>query len=488
MHRCHPRVRAALVVAALSWAVGVACAHAPEPIVSGDGSDVATGVTTWPGAAWLPLQEPLGGHRMEVVVVVNGAPAVATIDTGATDTSMSSATARRLGLSALVDAATERREFADAHGERAEARRIVVDSLALGSEWLEDVGVWVLPGDGDLFLIGMDQLRRHDILLDVEQGHVGLFPAGTGPRDSDITIPLRAEENALLVDVEAAGRSETARATLIVDTGAESTMFPSAPAVMAGVDADLRFKKTTVGVLSTRQQAGRFRIDHLRVGGVDVGAVAAYEDIANGGQGPGLLGIDALGRFRVVIVTSGPTPALHLWRLPPRAPTRTTGPQGETCSGGCVGVKLEKRTPFYGVPLPQRDYRTVLEDIAADQLRGGDGSTPVDGPRVFVPSTDGRDDGVCLGIEIHRLYAGQRLEFAVTDAAETPGGRLAGHALTFFIDEVPALGYRACLPLPQATAAMGLTLSTPLSLRFVRTNAAVVEHCEGDICLHWTGP
>jgi hypothetical protein len=151
-------------------------------------------------------------------------------------------------------------------------------------------------------------------------------------------------------------------------------------------------------------------------------------------------------------------------------------------------VKLEKRTPFYGVPLPQRDYRTVLEDIAADQLRGGDGSTPVDGPRVFVPSTDGRDDGVCLGIEIHRLYAGQRLEFAVTDAAETPGGRLAGHALTFFIDEVPALGYRACLPLPQATAAMGLTLSTPLSLRFVRTNAAVVEHCEGDICLHWTGP
>lgn len=471
--------RAAVVVAVV---VVAACASVKDAVVDVDGAEVADVKEAHPDAIWLPLQQPLMQHSLDVVVLVDGQPVVATLDTGAMVTAMSSTLAQRLGLSERVAQSRDHMPITDAHGQAGQASRVLVSTLGFAQQWIDDASVWVFPSERETFLIGMDHLQRYDLYLVIDQGYVGLFPAGQGPRhDDDTVIPLIPGERSVLVRARAPGARGTAEATMVIDTGAEFTTFPSAPALEAGVPADLRFKATTLGVASEQRHEGMFRIDHLAVGDVDVGAVFAREATGNGGNGPGLLGLDVLARTRTLIVTSG-KPELRLAPLPRRPAFVSASPGGFPCQGPCVAVGLVALPLELRAELVRQQVQDILAAAAADQLRGGRGDV-ASGRRTYALPRDQRSDGVCLDVDVDPAYADRVVEFAVTDVA----GELGGNALTVRL-RVPAGGLHDCIDLPASTAPLGLRAGTPLSLRFVRTGPEVVARCEADVCLWWSGP
>lgn len=461
------------------------CATVDEALaVDEDGNDRASVQERWPTAAWLPLQGPLLQHELKIVVLVNGMPAVATLDTGATVTSISSTTAHALGLDDAVAASSDRRGFVDAHGARSESVVVEVDSIAIGSAWMEHQRVDVFPADRDVFLVGLDLLQDFDILIAGDQGVVGLFPAGTGPKqDDDLVVPLEFRDNSLYVKAASTGAYGEAVTELVVDTGAGGTTFPSAPGLAAGVKADLRFKTITQGVASQKEERGRFLLDPLRLGaaGVNVGTVAAWEAIHNDGNGPGLLGVDVFLRFRTLIQPKATQ--LRLRPLAPRPNRRDTGPAGYNCPDGCVSVAVIARDGDAAIA----DFGDTLKDLThryvEAQYREQTGQAPASSGEFIV----GREDRACLAVDVHGVWAGHTVEFAVTDADRQPGGRLAGGALTVIVNVPKSKGFHECIQLPPSTQALGLDPGTPLSLRFLRSDRAVSTKCDGDYCVYWSG-
>jgi clan AA aspartic protease (TIGR02281 family) len=222
---------AAVLVVVAAAAVAPGCASVKDAVVDVDGSEVADVKDAHADAIWLPLQQPLLQHSLDVVVLVDGQPVVATLDTGAMVTAMSSTLAQRLGLAERVAQSTDHMPITDAHGQAGQASRVLVSTLGFAQQWIDNAAVWVFPSERETFLIGMDHLQRYDLYLVVDQGYVGLFPAGQGPKDDDDTvIPLIAGERSLQVRARAPGARGTAEATMVVDTGAEFSMSWRAPA------------------------------------------------------------------------------------------------------------------------------------------------------------------------------------------------------------------------------------------------------------------
>lgn len=454
------------MIASLLGGVALALAAAAPPLapsknplfIEPDGSaathvDVAAGESG--GALWLPLQAPLGQRRLDVVVVVNGAPVVARLDTGAARTSMSSALAARLGVKPKPGALLG----VDATGKTTAVRRAQVATLLLGTRTLTDVDVEVLDAEREVFVLGLDQLMGHELVLALERGLVGLLPLGATPRNrDDQVIPLARAADGRLHARVAAG---TAVAELVVDTGAEATSFPAAPALLAALPADLRFKSTVVGMVGTERHEGFFRIDHLLVGGVDVGAVFAREARNNQGNGPGRLGVDVLGRTPSVLVLGEepewrrlPVPAFSNRAVP------TPGRYPFPCMKHCVTAELRE-----------------LDADARGRLNNG--------RALFLPRVR-RPDDVCLWVDIDAAFAGSVVEFVVGDV-DGDAGRLSGHVLTVQT-RVPVGGSTQCLELPLSTAALAWFPRVPVALRHVRSGRAVTAACEADTCMWWSGP
>lgn len=428
---------------------------------------------------WLPLLGPPGQRRVEVVVLLDGQPTRAILDTGAMTSTISVSLAKRLGLSAEEKTVG----VVDAHGAVTHAQTAVLESIALGRQWIDDVEVLVLPREQDFVLIGYDVLRHFDILLAHDEGVVGLLPPGTAPTTGKpVPLHLDATGRALHIDVEVQGKNDRARSTLVVDTGAEATAFPSAPAMLAGVEVDRRFRSTTVGVASTKEEPGRYALRPLWADGVDLGHVLAWEGLSDDGTS-GLLGNDVLLSHRTTIVSAdapgGPQLVLApLTTLPSTLPCRDYAQSrvGETAvEGACLQVRVVRAE---GADLKQLRFNRAWNNGGAEALSG----EAVD----HLPQRRQQREDVCLEIKVHHLMARQRVQFVVGDAW---GGAFVS-TLALVVNANPQRDTRFCAGLPDSTRLLGIEAGTPLFVRSLRVDDAVdAKLCaDATVCSWYHGP
>jgi predicted aspartyl protease len=425
---------------------------------------------------WLPLLGAPGQRRVEVMVLLDGHPTRAILDTGATTSTIPLTLAMRLEL----EAEEKTVGVVDAHGAVTRAQTAVLDSITLGRQWIDDVEVLVLPErEREVVLIGYDVLRHFDIILAHDEGVVGLLPPGTAPpTGTSVPVQLDPTGRALHVDVEVDGRADRARATLIVDTGADGTAFPSAPAMLAGVEADLRFRSTTVGVASTKEEPGRYALRPLRAGGVDLGNVLAWEGLADDGTS-GLLGNDVLLGHRTTIVSADAPggPKLLLAPLTTLSSTLSCREYGQPRMGEeiaevpCLQVRVVRAE---GADLEQlRFNRAWSNGGAAAGL-------------AVEPQRRAQREDVCLEVKVHHALARQRAQFVVGDA--WGGAFVATMALVVRAD--PQHDGRFCVGMPDSTRLLGIDQNTPLYVRSLRVDDDVdSKHCEdSDVCSWYHGP
>lgn len=433
------------------------------------------------GVEWLPLLGPPGRPRVEVAVLLNGQPTRAILDTGAMSSAIPLALAKRLGVDVDGDTVT----IVDAHGTVASAQLATLESLALGRQWIDHVPVLVLPDEQEreVVLIGYDVLRHFDILLVHDEGVVGLLPPGKAPATgASVPVRLDATGRTLHVDVEVDGRSHRARSTLVLDTGADATTFPSAPAMLAGVDADLRFRATTIGVAGSKEEPGRYALRSLQAGGVDLGNILAWEGITNDGTS-GLLGNDVLLSHRTTLVSAdapgGPRLFLApLTTLPSTLSCRTFGQRrldsDHADATPCVQVRV--------IAAEGAD----LEALRLNRTWNSGGREALSGASLeSLPRRARQRDDVCLEVKLHHAMARDRIQFVVGDA--TDGAFVMTLGIAMKAD--PQHDRRHCLGLPDSTRLLGLGRDTPLSLRSLRVDdGADATLCDADVCSWYHGP
>lgn len=432
-----------------------------------------------PDVEWLPLLGPPGQRRVEVVVLLDGQPTRAILDTGAMTSTISVSLARRLGLSA------EERTVGvvDAHGAVTRAQTAALESLALGRQWIDDVEVLVVPREQELVLIGYDVLRHFDLILAHDEGVVGLLQPGTAPTTGNV-VPVRLDPTgrALHIDVDAPGRNDRARATLVVDTGADATAFPSAPAMLAGVDVDRRFRSTTTGVASTKEEPGRYALRPLRAGGVELGNILAWEGLADDGTS-GLLGNDVLLSHRTTIVSpdapGGPQLLLApLATLPSTLPCRQYAQSRvaeDVNDDACLQVRVLRAD---GADLKQLRFNQAWNNGGAAALLGEAVER--------LPTRRAQRDDVCLEVKLHHLLARERVQLVVGDASGA--GFVATMGLVVKAD--PQHDQRFCVGMPDSTRLLGIDENTPLAVRSLRIDDAVdAKLCDdSDVCSWYHGP
>jgi hypothetical protein len=412
------------VVATLSDAKGSARG---EPPVSEHGSDVSDLPARFPKGDWLPLRGTLRWPVLAVDVTANGEAAVAVLDTGAQTSTMSVEMAGRLGLIGEDGLKGRQTTVRNANGEHVQATTLLLGDLAMGRHRWTEVSAHVVSGmPPDLLLIGADVLSDVDLYLAAEEGLVGVFAGGQGPRElGDVVVVGEAADRELRVLGLADGVAGTAKIPFVVDTGATNTSVPIILGSQARLKADVSYEAMSLGVGGdASERRGRFVLDPLALGTVkgDVGRVLAL-GMPHGEMG--LLGADVLVRRRAMLsVAQG---ALALKPLDRRPPTRSRGPRGVTCPGGpCVSVAVVEKPGTYD---------------ASDM------------------------QGVCLQVDVDRVYGGKTLELVVT--AQDPD-LLDGGAIHLFLT-ADNTGAHVCRPLWKQLAEKGLRAGTPLSLRWVRT-------------------
>jgi clan AA aspartic protease (TIGR02281 family) len=417
------------------------------------GSDESDLPTLYPHGDWLTIDAPLLAMDLWVSVVVNGRTATATLDTGAQTTTMSEPMARRLGV--LADEAPRGSPVhaLDAHGDLIRGERLTLAELVVGERSWRDVGVTVIGQSPDLFLIGADLLQQLDLFIAADEGLVGLFDAGTAPHHpDDVVITLRRGDRQLTVVGSAVGRVP-ARFPLLVDTGAWNTSVPATIGINAGLDADLAYAATTVGVAGEQESRGRFVLSPLRLGGSEqpVGRVLAIASTIGRGDGLGLLGNDVFFRFHSVVSFRDAT--LRFRQPPARGSARHRGPGGAPCgpdgTAPCIQVQL----------LP------TSQPAAPDDI-----------------------DGTCLQIDVDAAYAGNTVEMAIVAYDDHGGPLFNGGAIRAFLS-VARDGAHHCFTLWRPLERLGLRRDSRLSLRWVRTEG-VRWPCDPlkTRCITFTGP
>ena len=353
--------------------------------------------------------------------------------------------------------------------------------MSIGRIWLDKVPVTVMPMGREVVLIGYDVLRHFDMILVPDAGVVGLMAAGTAPTaGQSVKLRLSDENSSLLVDVTADGKNDVARAVLTIDTGATITVFPSMSAMMAAVPVDLRFTAVTVAVHGEKLEPGRYGLRPLRVGGVDVGNVLAFEGSGSGGA-IGLLGNDVLLRYRTTIVSADAPggPRLLLAELPRSSPVRS-------CDQRTLRLGDDDGTPCLRVRIKSIDT-TVRDTLQRAMVYDDSGMAAMEhATQAAAPPRQLRDDA-CLEVTIRRGLAKERIEFVVGDDA----GVLRGAVLSV-IANIAAEGNgstTACLSLPDNTRLLGLKPDASLHLAAVRFDDDVDPAlCEEGICHWYSGP
>lgn len=427
-----------------------------EPRVSAQGSDLSDLPQLYPDGDWLVIDAPLLSMAVVVKIQVNGDPIVATLDTGAMGTTMSTPVAERLGI---LDEDTPRGRpvrAIDAHGNVIMGEKISLGEVRIGKHRWVDVDVTVLGDQPDLFLIGADVLQDVDMFLAADEGLVGVFEGGRGPReDTDRIVRLDRGERQLLVRATAQGTRgrEPVQFQLIVDTGAWNTSVPLLVGINGGLPADVGYESTTVAVGGEQTNRGRFVLEPMMLGGdrVPVGKVLAIGSTLDAQGGLGLLGNDVMMRQHTLL--SFARSEMRLKPVAARPPSRSRGPGGAPCSDAdgnaapCVSVAVvEKRDGAF---------------------------EPADLP------------GVCLQISVDEVYAGKTLELAITGASNE---LMNGGAIRAFMTANQD-GAHACFHLWRQLDRLGFTANTGLSLRWVRTEN-VQWPCDPmkTRCITFTGP
>lgn len=466
----------------------------PRAAMSALGSDVSTLPARYPHGDWVTIEAPVLSMTTPVAVVVvpqsatptpktappgAGAPAgslagsaadtpdaqaqgrqaVAVLDTGAMRTTLSRAMARRLALT--VTGAQPSTQMLDAHGTVMSAERVVIPELRIGRRTWRNIDALVMGDDPELFLVGADVLESVDLFIAADEGLIGLFDPGQAPvKPDDDVVPLIRGERQLTVRGRARvhGGGREIAFPLIVDTGAWNTSVPLMAGVNGGLAADLSYEATSLAVGSEVTLRGRFVLDPLTLGsatqGVEVDRVLALGStlsIPPFGKDVGLLGNDVLMRQHSVI--SFARGELRLRHSTSKPAERWTGPDNEACHD-----EEGARTPCIQVSLSAR----------AD-----------------LPSNPNDLPGVCLQVDVHKRYAGKTLELTITTAR---GALMNGGAIRTFVT-ADADGARACFMLWRQLEHLGINASTPLSLRWVRTEG-VRWPCDPmkTRCITFTGP
>ncbi|MDP2344793.1 MAG: retropepsin-like aspartic protease [Deltaproteobacteria bacterium] len=427
-----------------------------EPDVSPLGSDLSNLPRLYPHGDWLTIEAPLLSMQVLTRVDVNGRRAVAVLDTGAMGTTMSQPVAARLGI---LDDDTPRGapvRAVDAHGDVIFGEKLELGELVIGRHRFKRVNVTVLGDSPDLFLVGADVLQDLDLYIAADEGLVGIFDAGQAPRrPGELVVTLQKEERQLFLRAAADSRSRgRSRFGLLIDTGAWNTSVPASIGINGGIPADLSYSATTVGVAGEQEARGRFVMDPLFLGTSDlgVGRVLAVSSTIDNGNGFGLLGNDVFMRFHTVL--SFRDGQLRFRNLQPRPSERSRGPAGVSC-------KSDGR----GVPCVKVSLAPHAGEVAADDL-----------------------PGVCLQIDVDQAYAGQTVELAIT--AEDPNAisLFNGGAIRAFLS-VDQTGSHHCFAVWRQLEKLGMTPSTKLTLRWVRTEG-VMWPCDPmkTRCITFTGP
>ncbi len=421
------------------------------------GSDVSALPARFPHGAWVPIEAPILSMQIVVKVIVNEVVTTATLDTGAMATTMSEPVAAQLGL-LREDQQVERIRAIDAHGRHITGARVPLGALSIGPHAWSNVQVTVLGDQPDVFLIGADLLKDVDLYIAADEGLVGMFDAGRGPKsDDDLVVDLERGERQLVVAAIARGARGDVPFRLIVDTGASNTSVPVIVGINGGLPADIEYEATTVSVGGEQVDRGRFVLQPLRLGPqkASVGRVLALPSTMSGGSDVGLLGNDVFMRHHTLI--SFHDAQLRFRRLPDRPSQRARGPAGAACTDAAGAV-----IPCIHVALAEPPDSAALSE---DDL-----------------------PGVCLQVDVDRAYAGRTLELAVV--AEERDGHLpfSGGALRAFVT-VGDEGTHACFRLWRQLERLGLKKDTKLSLRWVRSEG-VQWPCDPmkTRCITFTGP
>jgi gag-polyprotein putative aspartyl protease len=424
-----------------------------EPRVSAQGSDLSDLPELFPDGDWLAIDAPLLDMSVYVAITVGGEKVRAMLDTGATTTTMSRPLAVKLGLIA-ADAPRGNVRALDAHGSVIYGDRVVVEDLTLGRQRWENVQVTVLGEQEDLFLVGADVLRDVDLYIAGDEGLVGVFAAGRGPRGSDDrVVKIEARERQLIAVGDAPGKGGPVPFRMIVDTGAWNTSVPLIHGINGGLPADTAFESITVAVGGEQENRGRFVLEPLSLGGerVPIGRVLAIGSTLEHEGGMGLLGNDVLMRGHTVV--SFANSELRFVPPPARPAVRMRGPGGQPCRDD------------EGREKPCLSVRFV--ESAAEQWDPSDLK------------------GVCLEIHVDKIFANQTLELAITGQS---GDLFNGGAIRAFVTANDT-GAQWCAHVWKQLDHLGVKAGTPASLRWVRTEG-VRWPCDPmkTRCITFTGP
>jgi len=210
------------------------------------------GATRLDGGIREPMHVTKG--RLLVSAKLSGKPGVFVVDTGASITSLSTSAARRLGIAPLGPT--------DINGTLP-AQIGIVKTLEIGAVQYDDVPVAIvdLPNaqgsrvhfDG---VLGLDILKRHDLVLDLASRTISLHPPGTLARESIITSRMErvgishGHEGLILMQVQFDGHPPM---PAFLDLGAPTSVLNVRAAKMLGL-----------------RGPGRTRIRSMMIGNVDV--------------------------------------------------------------------------------------------------------------------------------------------------------------------------------------------------------------------------
>jgi hypothetical protein len=342
----------------------------------------------------------------------------------------------------------------DAHGNAIMGEKVRLGDLYLGRHRFTDIEVTVVGEQPELFLIGADVLREVDLFIAGDEGLLGVFGVGRGPRDDrDQVVSLVSGANQLVVEAEAEGTQGSVPFRLIVDTGAWNTSVPLIVGINGGLPADTAFEAITLAVGGEQENRGRFVLKPLRLGPerAAVGRVLAIGSTRQHGGAVGLLGNDVMMRHHTVI--SFARGQMWFRALAERPAQRMRGPGGQPCvddagdSRPCLAVRMAE---------------SHSEKYDATDL-----------------------PGVCLEIVVDKSFANKTLELAITG----PDGDLFnGGAIRAFVTANDT-GAVWCSHVWKQLDHLGVTAQTPLSLRWVRTEG-IQWPCDPmkTRCITFTGP
>jgi len=143
--------------------------------------------------------------------------------------------------------------------------------------------------------------------------NVALIAAGGAPTSGfastglpgQIAVPLKASQNALMVDAVLTQRHVTAVGTFILDTGATYTSISREMAEQMGLDL-VNCEKVSITTANGRIQVPKVTIETLNVNGLEAHNVqATVIDVRPGSSFAGLLGLSFIRKFVVTLDPSG---------------------------------------------------------------------------------------------------------------------------------------------------------------------------------------